>query len=118
MIVYDLQPIQDKAAVKAELLWRKSQSIIRATSHDAHGKNRCGLLEFTGCVKSEAGRPAVFYGWFFRAHNLYSLERNFLKHLGIQPVRASLFGLVEGVSARRRERCWTGPLRSLGKRAL
>lgn len=61
------------------------------------------------------GMPAVFYRWFFRAHSLKSLERNILKFVGIRPVRTTLFGRVEGVSASRRER-WLKRVRALGTR--
>jgi putative NADPH-quinone reductase len=45
------------------------------------------------------GMPGLFYRWYYRAHSLKSLERNILAFVGINPVRASIIGMVEGVSA-------------------
>jgi len=59
------------------------------------------------------GMPALFYRWYYRAHSLKSLERNILKFSGINPVRETLLGLVEGVSDQRRQ-AWLAQLRKLG----
>jgi len=59
------------------------------------------------------GMPALFYRWWFRAHSLKSLERNILRFVGIHPVRASLFGMVEGVGDARRQK-WLEKVRLLG----
>jgi putative NADPH-quinone reductase len=49
------------------------------------------------------GMPAFFYKWFYRAHSLKSLERNILAFCGVHPVRATIAGMVEGMSAPRRK---------------
>jgi putative NADPH-quinone reductase len=48
------------------------------------------------------GMPGFFYRWFYRAHSLKSFERNILHFCGIQPVRATVVGMVESKSARER----------------
>jgi putative NADPH-quinone reductase len=61
------------------------------------------------------GMPALFYRLYFRAHSLRSLERNILGFCGIDPVRSTLVGMVEGMSqAGRRE--WLGKMEALGRR--
>lgn len=60
------------------------------------------------------GMPAFFYRWYFRAHSLKSLERNILAFCGIHPVRASLVGMVEGMSQRKREE-WLKKVETLGR---
>ena len=62
------------------------------------------------------GMPALVYRWYFGAHSLKSLERNILKFAGINPVRESLFGMVENVDAAKRTR-WLERMRSLGAAA-
>jgi len=59
------------------------------------------------------GMPAMAYRWYFRAHSVKSLERNILKFAGISPVRESLFGMVENVSAAKR-RQWLDRMQRLG----
>jgi putative NADPH-quinone reductase len=61
------------------------------------------------------GMPAFFYRWYFRSHSLKSLERNILAFCGIAPVRASLVGMVEGMSQRKREE-WLAKIEALGRR--
>lgn len=60
------------------------------------------------------GMPALFYRWYFRAHSLKSLERNILAFCGIAPVRASLVGMVDGMSQAKRE-AWLGRVEALGR---
>jgi putative NADPH-quinone reductase len=62
------------------------------------------------------GMPAAVYRWYFAAHSLKSLSRNILSFVGIRPVRATLMGLVESASERRR-RGWLATMRKLGTRA-
>lgn len=62
------------------------------------------------------GMPALFYRWVYRAHSLKSLERNILAFCGIDPVRATLVGMVEGMSARKREQ-WLEKVERLGRLA-
>lgn len=42
------------------------------------------------------GMPAIVYRLYFGAHSVKSLERNILKFVGINPVRRSIVGNVEG----------------------
>lgn len=62
------------------------------------------------------GMPAFFYRWFYRAHSLRSFERNILAFCGIAPVRATLVGMVEGMSRQARE-AWLADVERLGRRA-
>jgi putative NADPH-quinone reductase len=62
------------------------------------------------------GMPAAVYKLFFRAHGLKSLESGILALSGIRPIRASLFGLVDAASAKRRAE-WLAEARRLGARA-
>jgi putative NADPH-quinone reductase len=60
------------------------------------------------------GMPAFFYRWYYRAHSVKNLERNILSFCGITPARRTLLGMVEGVSAARRQR-WLEKVRQLGE---
>lgn len=60
------------------------------------------------------GMPAFAYRWYFRAHSLKNLERNILKLCGIDPVRATLIGMVEGSDRHRKKAL--AKLRRLGER--
>lgn len=62
------------------------------------------------------GMPALVYRWYFGAHSLKSLERNILGFCGIGPIRESLFGMVEGANAAKRE-TWLAKMRRLGAAA-
>lgn len=59
------------------------------------------------------GMPEFFYRWYYRAHSLKSLERNILAFIGIAPVRATVIGKVDGVSASAR-RSWLKRMRGYG----
>jgi putative NADPH-quinone reductase len=63
------------------------------------------------------GMPALFYRFVYRAHSLKSLEHNILAFCGIRPVRATLVGMVEGMSSARRM-AWLAKMERLGARAL
>jgi putative NADPH-quinone reductase len=62
------------------------------------------------------GMPGLFYRWYYRAHSLKSLERNILAFIGIAPVRASVVGMVEGMSAAARA-AWLQRMHDFGVRA-
>lgn len=62
------------------------------------------------------GMPALVYRWFFLAHSLKSLERHVLKFCGISPVRETLFGMIEAVSAEKRGK-WLEEMHRLGRDA-
>ena len=62
------------------------------------------------------GMPAAAYRWYFGAHSLKSLRRNILSFAGVKPVRATLIGMVEAASDRRRAR-WLAELAKLGATA-
>ncbi len=62
------------------------------------------------------GMPGFFYRWYYRAHSLKSLERNILAFIGIAPVRSTVVGMVEGVSASLRKK-WLQSVRACGARA-
>ncbi|WP_417318467.1 NAD(P)H-dependent oxidoreductase [Emcibacter sp.] len=60
------------------------------------------------------GMPAFAYRWFFMAHSLKNLKRNILKFCGINPVRDTLFGMVEAVSDEKRKG-WIEKMRDMGR---
>jgi putative NADPH-quinone reductase len=62
------------------------------------------------------GMPAAAYRLLFRAHGLKSLESGILRISGIRPIRATLFGSVEGAKPARRAQ-WLDEVRRLGRRA-
>jgi putative NADPH-quinone reductase len=62
------------------------------------------------------GMPAVVYRWYFGAHGLKSLQKSILSFVGIKPMRATLIGLVETMSAQSREK-WLTKVRELGTAA-
>jgi len=117
VILYPLWLGTMPALLKAfmEQLFRPGFAFSREESSGAMGRKL--LTGKSARIIVTMGMPAFFYRWFFRAHSLKSLERNILKFVGIRPVRTTLFGLVEGVSAGRREQ-WLGRARTLGKRGL
>lgn len=59
------------------------------------------------------GMPALLYRWYFRAHSLKSLERNILRFTGFAPVRASIVGSVQAMTAKKRS-AWLERVRQLG----
>lgn len=61
------------------------------------------------------GVPGLVYRWLYRAHTLKSLERNILKFCGINPVRVTVIGMVEGMSETKRDR-WLNRLREFGRK--
>lgn len=63
------------------------------------------------------GMPALFYRFWYLGHGIAGMRRNILHFVGIRPVRQTLFGLVEGVGAAKRE-AWLAKMRVLGERAL
>lgn len=58
------------------------------------------------------GMPALFYRLYYRAHSLTNLKRNILRFAGFGPIRASLIGMVEGSSSKRRK--WLDRMAALG----
>ena len=62
------------------------------------------------------GMPAFVYRWYFGAHGLKGLERSILGFVGIDPIRDTLIGNVEGMSEAAREK-WLARMRELGRLA-
>jgi putative NADPH-quinone reductase len=60
--------------------------------------------------------PAFVYRWWFRAHAVKLLKRNILSFMGVSPVRTTIHGNIEGVSAQTR-RQWLEEARIMGGRA-
>lgn len=60
------------------------------------------------------GMPAFLYTIVYRSHGVKSLTRNILAFCGLQPVRTTLIGNVEGMTASRRG-AWIGRLHKLGE---
>jgi putative NADPH-quinone reductase len=70
----------------------------------------------TARVVVTMGMPATVYRWYFGSHSLKSLRRNILSFVGIRPVHATLLGLVETASAKRKA-AWLANLEQLGSAA-
>lgn len=51
------------------------------------------------------GMPAFVYRWIFFAHSLKSLKRNILSFCGINPIRATLIGNIDGMTDTQRADC-------------
>jgi putative NADPH-quinone reductase len=77
---------------------------------------RKGLRGKSARVIITMGMPAVVYRWYFGAHGLKSLQKSILSFVGIKPMRATLIGLVETMSAQSREK-WLARVRGLGAAA-
>jgi putative NADPH-quinone reductase len=64
--------------------------------------------------------PAILKGfidrWWFGAHALKLLRRNILGLLGIHPVRSTIYGMIEGVSADTRA-SWLREVEAMGSQA-
>jgi putative NADPH-quinone reductase len=61
------------------------------------------------------GMPELFYTLVYRAHSLKSLERNFMRIVGFDPVRHSVIGNVESGDDHRRK--WLKRVARLGMEA-
>lgn len=59
------------------------------------------------------GMPALAYRIYYGAHSLKSLQRNILGFVGINPIRNTIFGMVENVGAHRRD-LWLKKMHRLG----
>ncbi len=62
------------------------------------------------------GMPAFLYRWYFWAHGLQNLKRNILKFCGVNPVRDTIFGMVETVDDEKRGK-WLDSIEKMGSRA-
>jgi putative NADPH-quinone reductase len=62
------------------------------------------------------GMPGFIYRWWFGAHALKMLKRNILGFMGVAPIRSTIYGMIEGVSAARRHE-WLEEAAALGRNA-
>lgn len=62
------------------------------------------------------GMPAFVYRLWYLGHGIAGMRRGILNFVGIRPVRETLLGMVEGVSASKREQ-WLIKLEKLGASA-
>jgi len=104
VIVYPLWLGSMPALLKAFL-----EQVMRPKFAFAYGKGR-GLPKKLLAGKSARivvtmGMPSMFFRLYYRSHSVRSLARNILGFVGFNPVRISLIGNVEGMSARKRARC-------------
>ena len=63
------------------------------------------------------GMPGLVYRWWYGAHALLALKRNILEFMGVSPVKSTLFGMIEAVSADRRHE-WLREVEALGREAV
>jgi putative NADPH-quinone reductase len=73
-----------------------------------------GLTGRSARVVVTMGMPAAVYRWYFRAHSIKSLERNFLGFVGISPVNETLIGMAGNMESNDVEK-WLSTLRKLGR---
>jgi putative NADPH-quinone reductase len=60
------------------------------------------------------GMPSFWYRFFYFSHSLRSFERNLLKFVGINPVRATIIGGV-GTLTSEKAKAWLSALEKLGR---
>lgn len=60
------------------------------------------------------GMPGLVYRWWYGAHALQALKRNILEFMGVSPVKSTLFGMIEAVSAEKRQD-WLSEVEALGR---
>ena len=107
VIVYPLWLGSMPALLKAFL-----EQVMRPGFAFAYGKGR-GLPKKLLAGKSARiivtmGMPSMFFRLYYRSQSVRSLARNILGFVGFKPVRISLIGNVEGMSAKTRARCIEG----------
>jgi putative NADPH-quinone reductase len=93
-----------------EQVFRPGFAVLRHPSELVWKKQ---LIGRSARIVITMGMPAAVFRWYFLAHSLRTLERNILGFCGIGPIRASLIGLIESPSPRKRER-WLQTMRKLG----
>lgn len=59
------------------------------------------------------GMPGWFYRWYYGAHALKLLRRNILHFVGIKPVRATIYGMIEAAGDEKRKQ-WLREVEALG----
>lgn len=69
----------------------------------------------TAHVVVTMGMPAWIYRFIYFAHGVRALNRNIFGFAGIQPVRTTMFGMVEAVSAETRQK-WLDRMAAAGRR--
>jgi putative NADPH-quinone reductase len=62
------------------------------------------------------GMPGLVCRWWYGAYALEMLKRNILRFMGVSPIRSTLYGMIEGVSAEQR-RLWLEEAAEMGRRA-
>jgi putative NADPH-quinone reductase len=116
VIIYPLWLGAMPALLKAYL-----EQVLRPGFAFAEAKGRAlpeGLLAGRSVrIFVTMGMPALFYTLVYRAHSLKSLERNILGFVGFKPIRATVIGNIEGVSATRRKEI-LAEAAALGARAM
>jgi putative NADPH-quinone reductase len=93
------------------------QTLRPGFAHRVDGPRPTALLKGRSArVVITMGMPAPAYRWWFGAHGLKAMERSILRFCGIKPVRNTLIGMVDAMSAEARaDRL--AELRELGRRA-
>jgi NAD(P)H dehydrogenase (quinone) len=62
------------------------------------------------------GMPGFVYRWWFGAYAVKTLKRNILGFVGAGPIRTTVYGNIEGVTAERRQE-WIGEVEEFGRGA-
>lgn len=63
------------------------------------------------------GMPGFIYRWWFGAHALKMLKRNILRFMGVNPIRSTIYGYVEGAGLECRQR-WLRDVEAMGRNAV
>lgn len=88
-----------------------------AISYDGENKFPKKLLKNkTARIIVTMGMPGFIYRLIMRSHSLKALKNNILKFCGIKPVRTVIYGMVEGVSDKKRK-TWITTVHGWGKAA-
>jgi putative NADPH-quinone reductase len=105
------------------LLSFRSGSARYQLSSRAFSNARCKHGRFVQILKGKSARiivtmgmPGFVYRWWFGAHAVKMLRRNILGLIGVHPIRAMIYGSIEGVRDERRRR-WLRDIEALGREA-
>lgn len=101
----------DMPALMKGFIERILQPDLLAAQHD-----RTKWKVFSGKsarIVMTMGMPGWFYRWYYGAHALKLFKRNVLHFIGIKPVHATIFGMVEAAGDEKR-RVWLREVEAMG----
>ena len=116
VIIYPLWLGDMPAVLKSFLEHLSCGGFIISMSENGHWEQK--FKGKSARVIVTMGMPAIAYRLFYFSHSLKSLERNILKFAGVNPVRTTLLGMVEGDRRAPARAKWLAEMRELGAQAL